>query len=269
MRWMIRSDMEGVTGVVSMEQVVPGAAEYAFGKWMLMHDLQALLAGLLQEEDDEVVIYDIHFAGRNIDPDRLDRRVQVIAGKPHYGVANAGWLSGRFDGMILQGLHARAGTPNALLAHNYEHDIVRMELNGEPIGEIGLEAAIAGEAGVPLAMVTGDSEGAREARELMAGVITVSVKESLGPASALCYPSEWTGRYLTEGALMCRELAAQGSMAPYRIQGPVELMMQFKPGELLSRLQLRLRECFVDPETLRLTGASVLEAWEIYLKAKD
>jgi len=147
----LRSDMEGLTGVVNMNQVVPGASDYDYGLRLLMHDLQAVIDGLLQHEDDEIVVYDIHFFGTNIDMKPLDPWVKVINGKPNYTPANLGYLAGGFDGVILLGLHARAGVPDALLGHNYEHDILKMSLNGLTVGEIGMEAAIAGEAGVPLA----------------------------------------------------------------------------------------------------------------------
>lgn len=85
MKWMIRVDMEGLTGVVNMKQVVPGAEDYGFGLQMLKHDLAAVLEGLLQAEEDEVWLYDIHFYGTNVDLFQLDPRVTAICGKPHYG----------------------------------------------------------------------------------------------------------------------------------------------------------------------------------------
>lgn len=155
MKWMIRVDMEGLTGVVDMEQVVPGASEYSFGQLMLMRDVQAVLDGLLQQDDDDVWLYDIHFFGRNIDLGALDPRVTTICGKPNYTPGNRAFLDESFDGMILLGLHARAGVPNALLSHNYEHDIQEIKVNDLVVGEIGLEALMASEAKVPLVMVTG------------------------------------------------------------------------------------------------------------------
>lgn len=265
MRWMVRSDMEGLTGVVRMNQVVPGASEYEFGRKMLAHDLNALLEGLLLEEDDEVIVYDIHFFGTNIELDGLDPRVKVICGKPNYTPHNKGWLQQKYDGVILLGLHARSGVPDAVLAHNYEHDITRMTLNGTVVGEIGLEAAVAGEAGVPVVMVTGDSEGTKEAEELLPGVLTVTVKQSMGSESALCDPPSLTSERLRKGAESCRERAA---LQPYVVDGPVEFAMSFRPGELLHKLHSRLRNRFCSPDTMVLRGSSVMEVWETYLKAK-
>ena len=45
-KYMIRCDIEGVTGVVSYEQAEPGKAEHEFGRRMFQSDLGALLDGL-------------------------------------------------------------------------------------------------------------------------------------------------------------------------------------------------------------------------------
>lgn len=266
MKWMIRVDMEGVTGVVNMNQVVPGAVDYPFGLRMLKHDLGSVLEGLLLAPEDRVVLYDIHFWGTNVDFDGLDPRVSVICGKPNYTPDNMSFVDNTFDGVILLGLHSKAGTPGGLLAHNYEHDIVRKAVNGLVVGEIGLEALIAGEAGVPLVMVTADSEGARETSELLPDTIAVVVKESLGDTSALCYPPSLTGERLKSAAARCVETAPR--LKPFVMSGPIELEMQFKPGALLDKLKTRIYGSFVDDDRIMLSGGSVIEAWEKYLIAK-
>jgi D-amino peptidase len=39
MKWMIRCDMEGLSGVIGFDQATPGETGYAFGQRMLMNDL--------------------------------------------------------------------------------------------------------------------------------------------------------------------------------------------------------------------------------------
>lgn len=266
MKWMIRVDMEGLTGVVNMNQVVPGAVNYSFGLQMLKHDLEAVIGGLLQQPNDEVVLYDIHFFGTNVDFTDLDPRVTAICGKPNYTPGNLAFLQGRFDGMILLGLHAKAETPGAVLNHNYEHDIRRIAVNGLVVGEIGLEALIAGEAGVPLVMVTGDDAGNRETLELLPDTLTVTVKDSLGDTAAACYAPSKTGELLRSAAGQCRERVA--SLKPFVMSGPIALEMTFHPGELLNKLQARRKDDFIAPDCMVLKGSNVLEAWEKYLIAK-
>lgn len=268
MKWMIRVDMEGLTGVVDMNQVVPGASEYAYGQKMLMHDLAAVVDGLLQREEDEVWLYDIHFYGRNVDLAALGSKVTAICGKPNYTPANGAYMrGGGFDGMILLGLHAKAGTDGALLNHNYEHDIQKIHVNGLSVGEIGLEALMAGEAGVPLVLVTADSEGCRETESLLPGTLTVPVKQSLGESAAACAPPSVTGPLLREAASACA--AAASKLKPFVIEGPIALEMTFRPGTVLERVKAGLGSYLVAPDRVVITGATVIEAWEKYLIAKS
>lgn len=176
---MVRCDMEGASGVVSCEQTDPGRPEYDFGRRMFMADLLALLEGLKRAKVEQVVIYDEHFYGRNIDLSVLPSWAVAICGKPPYRPDWAGGLDPSFDGLILLGFHSKAGTPGGLLNHSYEPDIRDLRLNGVSVGEIGIEAAIAGDYGVPLLGVIGDSAGVAEARDLIPGVQGVVVKESI------------------------------------------------------------------------------------------
>lgn len=79
----------------------------------------------------------------------------------------------------LVGYHARAGIPLAMLDHTYTDRILDVRLDGQSVGERGLNAALAGSFGVPVALVTGDAALAREAEELLGGAVrTVAVKEA-------------------------------------------------------------------------------------------
>ena len=55
-RYMIRCDIEGVSGVVSYEQAEPGRPEFAFGQRMFMSDLLALTDGLNAGGADEIIM---------------------------------------------------------------------------------------------------------------------------------------------------------------------------------------------------------------------
>ena len=83
-KYMVRTDIEGITGIVSYDQSVPGHAEYAEGRELFMGDLLALLQGLFEGGADEVYLYDEHCAGRNIRIDQLPPHVYTYMGKPMY-----------------------------------------------------------------------------------------------------------------------------------------------------------------------------------------
>src|SRR5207253_9021463 len=140
----------------------------------------------------------------------------VICGRPPYRADWAGGLDASFAGLVMLGLHSRHGTRNGLLNHTYEHDICELALNGVTMGEIGMEAAIAGDFDVPLQMDVGDSAMVAETQTLIAGVVGVSVKESLSATAAVCYPLKQTSARIRAAAKQIAE--APPPVAPYRVR---------------------------------------------------
>lgn len=256
-KYMIRCDIEGVSGVVSYQQADPAFPEYAFGKRMFMHDLLALLRGLNDGGAGEITVYDEHFYGRNIEIDALPENVRAICGKPPYRADWAGGLDETFSGLILLGFHSKAGT-GELLHHSYEPDIADITINGVSVGEIGVEAAIAGDRNVPLTMVIADSAGVREAETLVPGTVGVAVKRSLSPDGGLCDSAETTGRKIREAA--ARIVRNPPPAKPWKLSSPT-LEVHFHPGEFAEKfLQL-----FGEP---RFSASSVTACWAQYWQRK-
>ena len=264
-KYMIRCDMEGASGIVSYEQVEPGKPEFDFGKTMFMADLMALIKGLNKGGAESIVIYDEHYYGRNIDLRTLPENVTVLCGKPPYRKDWAGGLDETFLGLILLGVHSKRGTKDALLNHTYEHDIKNIILNGVSVGEIGIEVAIAGDYGVPLILVTGDSRGVAEAKALTQGVSGVVVKESISETCALCYPTAVTSKVICEEAI--KILHNPPNIKPYRIKGKVHIEVELTNGIFCDTLNKLYGEQIVNG-TVVVDAASVTEAWAIYWEKK-
>ena len=73
MKFLVMTDIEGVTGVTTFEQ----AERSEFGRSMLMNDLKAVLDGIWKA-GGEAVVYDMHTDGRNVDISQID--VPVVMG---------------------------------------------------------------------------------------------------------------------------------------------------------------------------------------------
>ena len=259
-KFMVRCDMEGVSGVVSYEQAEPGKPEFAFGQRMFMSDLLALIEGLNQGGADAISVYDEHYYGRNIELDQLPENVTAICGKPPYRSDWAGGLDESFTGLILLGFHSKRNT-GELLHHSYEPDIKDLILNSISVGEIGIEAAIAGDWGVPLVMITADSAGVAEAKKLIPGVVGVSVKESLSATGGTCPSARRTARMIRE---IAKKLVKNPPAAkPWRVSSP-KLEIAFNPGRYLSKFQ-KLFKC---GDSILITGATVTECWAKYWQMK-
>lgn len=263
-KYMIRCDMEGISGIVSYEQADPKKSEYQYGKKLFMSDLIAAVSGLIAGGADEVHIYDEHFFGRNIDLSEISSisssdKIFVYMGKPPYEKDWAGGLTSDFDGLVLLGFHSKKGTKNALLNHTYENDIEDILVNGISVGEIGIETMIAKQMSVPLIMITADSEGVKEALQLEPEVIAVSVKESLGENSAICYPSNRTSQVIYDKA---KEAAQR------KWNRPVE---DYKTG---VHMKIRLADTIYSKEYLKMFSfpefreKTVLCCWAKYWQNK-
>ncbi|MHB0913042.1 MAG: M55 family metallopeptidase [Armatimonadota bacterium] len=265
-RYMVRCDMEGTSGVVSYEQVEPGRSEYEFGQSMFMADLLALLEGLKAGGADEIVIYDEHYYGRNIDLSQLPGYATAICGKPPYRADWAGGLDSSFSGVVLLGFHSKAETPGGLLPHSYELEIEDLTLNGISVGEIGIEAAIAGDYGVPVVLVTGDSAGVNEARELIPGVTGIAVKKSCSETGGICYPiASTTAMIRKAGESVVRSIS---DIKPYSVSDKVELKIKLRECPYLEAVKRIYGSDIVGDRTLVIRGGSATEVWAEYWDRK-
>ena len=72
------------------------------------------------------------------------------------------------------------------MAHSYSSlGIQNMLLNGRPVGEIDVIAAMAGHFGTPVIMLSGDKAAADELHEIVPAAETAVVKEGIGRYTCL------------------------------------------------------------------------------------
>lgn len=265
-KYAVRSDMEGLSGVTRWEQVIPGGPVYEESRKILRAELEALVLGLRQGGAGYIEIYDEHYFGYNVDAFSLPAGSGVICGKPPYLEGWAGGVDESFSGLILQGYHAMAGVEAGILSHTYEPDIEAIWINEKLVGEIGVEAAVAGEKGVPLVLLIGDEHGAQEARELVPGVETVVVKHGKSLHRGLC--RNWP-EIRAEILEKSEKLAGQKSKTkPLVFAGPVEMRVKLKAAPYRERLGIKFPE-IVQGEMAVLTGSSVSAMWARYWACKD
>ncbi len=226
---------------------------------MLMNDLNAVIAGLKRTEDPEIWVYDMHWDGRNIVLEEIDPDVRVISGKPIYTADSAGGLDETFAGLILLGYHAMASCLDEVLAHTDAPSHKHIYLNGVEVGEIGIEAGIAGDFGVPVVLVVGDSGGTAEAAKLLDGVVTATVKESLGPTAAICYPPQKTAVLVADAAEQAAQEASQ--IEPYIVSAPVKMEIVFADDGFTERVRANIGNRFTSTTRAVIETDTVTEAW--------
>src|SRR2546427_1966806 len=229
MRVYISVDMEGIAGVVHESQTDPTtpafAAEYGRFRRLMTAEANAAVEGALAAGATRVLVNDSHWFMRNLLAEELHQAAELVSGDPKpRSMMQEIDQPGGFDAALCIGYHARAGTRNAILDHTYADRIHEVRLNGKPVGELGLNAALAGVHGVPVALVSGDSALAAEAKDLLGdGVATVIVKEAGSRHSAKSVAPAVACRMIREEV----PRALKRKHAPFTLRAPVTLEVDF------------------------------------------
>ncbi|NED09231.1 M55 family metallopeptidase [Streptomyces sp. SID6648] len=185
MKALISVDMEGISGIVHSSETNPERYDYQRGRELMTAEANAVIAGVLDAEPTaDVLVADAHGTFRNLLPEQLDRRARLVRGKPRALNMLAG-LDEETDAALFVGYHVRAGEGPGVLAHTMNGEILDVRVTGRSLGEIGLNAAMAGHLGVPVVLLSGDDAACAEAAALIPEAVTVPVKEALGMAAAV------------------------------------------------------------------------------------
>ncbi len=187
MRVYISADLEGVSGVVDGTQTGETDKEYERARRLMTGEVNAAIAGAFAGGAREVLVNDAHGSMRNLLIEELDARAELVTGSPKpYSMLEG--LDEGFGVAFLLGYHAQAGSMRGILSHTYTGRVFQVRLCGRPVGEAGLNAAVAGALGVPVGLVTGDDAVVEEAAGLFAPTATVAVKRAVARGAARCLP---------------------------------------------------------------------------------
>jgi D-amino peptidase len=239
MKILIAADMEGITGVVSWDQVNPNHAEYARFRRLMTSDVNAAIRGAFEGGASEVIVSDGHNNGRNILIEELDPRARLNSGTPSPFSMVQGIQTG-VDGMIYVGYHARIGTQHAILEHTWSDErVANLHLNDQPFGEIGLNAAVGGHFGVPVLMISGDKTACAEATALLGPLETAVVKTASSRMAAELLPPAVTQELIQASARKAVQRLASGQAPqPLRLQPPIQMAIDFVQSEMADKAAL-------------------------------
>ncbi|MBS1876351.1 MAG: M55 family metallopeptidase [Acidobacteria bacterium] len=251
-RILIVTDLEGVGGVNDPdEQLLPGQRRYLESRKILTGEVNAAVDGAVAAGASEIVVWDGHDGSRTLSIDEIHSPARLLQGRPT--PANY-YLSDRlYDGVIFIGQHAKAGAKDAVLAHTQSFAVRRLTINGKEVGELGQVAAIAGQFGIPVIMLSGDRAACAEMLELQPRAVTVEVKRLAGRGSTVSLSHEQATRLILDGAI--KAVRSAGTYSPWKIQGPVEMTIEYfpqPPQQPTARI-------------VSYKGATVLEAYEAWL----
>jgi D-amino peptidase len=259
LRIYISADGEGISGVVHTSEMHESGRHYAEFRKLMTQDVNAAIEGAFAAGATEVVVNDSHWSMMNLIYSELDPRADVIRG----GNKNLSMVEQieQFDGAFLVGYHAKVGHSDGVANETMlGFEMYEMRMNGVPIGEMELNAAIAGFYGVPIIMVSGDDQLAREAKAFFGNVEAAIVKYAIDRWSARCLSLARSHQVIKDSAFQAVKRLEQFN--PYIIKGPVELEIEWTSTSACKKSALVPGSYRKNPRTIAYRGDTILEAWK-------
>jgi D-amino peptidase len=198
-------------------------------------EVAAAVRGALAAGAELVTVNEGHDGMRNLIPEDLPREARLITGHHKRLSMVEGVDEPGVGALIFTGYHAKAGTPNGVLAHTYIGQIHDIRLDGVSVGEYGVNAATAGHFGVPVAMVTSDDVCVEQVKELLGdGIIGVVVKRGLGVEAANHVHPAVAQEMIEAGAEEAIRRALAGEFQPYRIRPGCRVEVDLQNQEITA-----------------------------------
>lgn len=259
MKVLISVDMEGISGVVTSDHISSDHKEYERFRKLMTAEANAAIAGALVGGARQVIVNDSHGGMANILIEELNPAAELISGSPKpFGMMEG--IGPDVDGVFLVGYHAASGTGAAVLEHTWSGRLVEVRLNGRPVGEMGLNAALAGAYGVPVLLVTGDRAVTEEARTLLGQIETVAVKEGVTRSAARCLAPEVARERIRQAA----ERALKLSLPPFTVSPPITLCIVFQRALHADMAGLVPGSVRADGRTVEWTGEDMPTVYKVF-----
>jgi D-amino peptidase len=251
------TDAEGVGGVCRQDQTDPKDTEM---RQLLTGEINAAVDGFLIGGADEVIVWDGHDGSQTLSTLTIHPKAKLVMG----ALGASMMMERHFSAVAYVGQHSKANVRGGIMAHSYSSlGIQNMLLNGKPVGEIDVIAAMAGHFGTPVIMLSGDKAAADELHEIVPDAELAVVKEGMGRYACVSLSAQ-TARDLIRDAAK-RSVAKIRSIKTYTVPGPVTLQIEYTTRNSLPiDASLRTGAEVLDDRTIRFKGKDILEAWRLY-----
>ncbi|MFC4242217.1 M55 family metallopeptidase [Gryllotalpicola reticulitermitis] len=232
MKIFISVDLEGIAGTVDWSQGRIGGAAYEQGCRLMLGEVNAAIDGILDAGEAEIVINDSHGKMFNLDPEAIHGEASYISGghKPMYMMQG---LDASFDAQFLIGYHGSISGPPSVLSHTYNPEVFSgVRVNGQYVGESGINALVGAHYGVPIAFVSGDQVTAAELEGIAPDVVSVQTKTSVSRFAAENLHPTVSRRLIRAAAADAVASVAAGSLAAPRIAAPATVDIDFQTADM-------------------------------------
>jgi len=248
----IMTDLEGISGIDSMDMIQKGHPRYEYSLERLMADTNAAIEGAFQGGAGQVFVCDGHAGGGNFIHGLLDPRAVISAG----GMSKQ--LDENFDAVMFIGAHAMAGTLNGFLDHTQNsRQWYNYYVNGKRTGELGQWGMMAGQYKLPVVMVSGDQAACFEARQFFGHISCAVVKHGIGRNSAELVPEEEAVALIKNAAARAMELI--GEIKPYMPLLPLDIKLELYRSDFCDEAAKKPGVERLDARTVRKVSSNYID----------
>jgi D-amino peptidase len=264
MKVYVSADMEGVCGVTHSAQCRPGHPDYERFRRLLTQEVNAAVEGALEGGATSVLVNDSHFAMTNIVIDELHPRASLISGSNKLSAQVEG-LDGSFGAIFFVGYHQGDGQGDGVINHTLMSATMRqVRLNDVVVDEALINAAVAGEFGVPVGLLTGDDRVCANISETFGNARVACVKRAIDRLSAENLPVDEARRLIREQAALAIEQARAGALEPAVTRTPVRFDIEFRSSSAAHLCTLFPTIERTGPCTVAFERPTVSEAYKLF-----
>ncbi len=250
-------DAEGISGIYSREQVMDSGSRRAESRAYMTADINACVEACKEAGCEKVYVRDCHGGANTLIFEQLtplaDYCILGSTGTDRFvGLGDC-------DAVILLGYHAMAGTPGAILEHTMSSASVQNYwVNGVKFGETAIDAAIVGERGKPVIMVSGDDKLCAEAKSFLPWVVGCEVKRGVTWSGGMFLPQARAHALIREKTREAIESFSR--MQPFTVEHPLTMRCETVERGVLPGAYGKPYMRIIDGRTYEVDADSMEEA---------
>lgn len=234
-KFYVSVDLEGLACTIGAygQGLAAGTSGYAYACEQGTKEAVSAVNALFEGGAEKVAVWDCHGTGWNLKYEQFDPRTEFVLGAG--SKKRFPGLDETFDGVLFIGYHAY-DVKDATLCHVYSSaTYTGMKINGEPVGELQIDASIAGKKGVPVLFVSSDDVCVAQAKHSFPDAVFVETKKALAWNSCISKHPKTVCDEIHEA--VGRAMKCKGTV--YTVNTPFAYEVSFKRIEYAQGSALR------------------------------
>lgn len=220
MNVFLMTDLEGIPGIFSIEDIDRKSENYVFAREKLTAFINLVIEFCKKYGADNIYYLDGHAGGGNVFEENIDSCAKKVT--------IGGWAQllkeKKIDCAFELGSHARAGTAGGFLDHtNSSAKVFEYRINGKVHSELSSHAVFNGVYCVPVVLCCGDEAACFQAKEYIPDIVTAPIK--IAHKRNECKGYENTDAIIEKA--VCEALSKYNIIKPYVVDREITAEMTF------------------------------------------